>query len=149
MAYNYSIRHVFSPLISSSEVHKNVSKICVKNILRIFQAHFRENVKNTEPGRKFHHSYKKSVYEKLYCSRCCHHRFKNDCCNSTCRCSLSHNLVITSHTRGITWWRVPPERYHLVMPEINWWYYFMHTSLIHHRVMRLCHQGTWKYHFYP
>ena len=36
-----------------------VSKICVKNILRIFQAHFRENVKNTEPGRKFHHSYKK------------------------------------------------------------------------------------------
>ena len=32
---------------------------CVKNILRIFQAHFRENVQNTEPGKKFNHSYKK------------------------------------------------------------------------------------------
>ena len=40
-------------------IFRLVSKICVKNILRIFQAHFRENVKNTEPGRKFHHSYKK------------------------------------------------------------------------------------------
>ena len=33
----------------------------VKNILRIFQAHFRENVKNTEPGGKFQHSYKKKA----------------------------------------------------------------------------------------
>ena len=40
-------------------IFRLVTKICVKNILRIFQAHFRENVKNTEPGRKFHHSYKK------------------------------------------------------------------------------------------
>ena len=45
-------------------IFRLVSKICVKNILRIFQPHFRENVKNTEPGRKFHHSYKKSVYER-------------------------------------------------------------------------------------
>ena len=43
----------------SVRIFRLVSKICVKNILRIFQAHFRENVKNTEPGRKFHHSYKK------------------------------------------------------------------------------------------
>ena len=45
--------------IMSVRIFMLVSKICVKNILRIFQAHFRENVKNTEPGRKFHHSYKK------------------------------------------------------------------------------------------
>ena len=43
----------------SVRIFRLVTKICVKNILRIFQAHFRENVKNTEPGRKFHHSYKK------------------------------------------------------------------------------------------
>ena len=43
----------------SLRISRLASKICVKNILRIFQAHFRENVKNTEPGRKFHHSYKK------------------------------------------------------------------------------------------
>ena len=39
----------------------------VKNILRIFQARFRENVKNIEPGRKFHHSYKKKrVFTKQF-----------------------------------------------------------------------------------
>ena len=43
-----------------------VSKIWVKNILRIFQAHFRENVKNTEPGRKFHHSYKKKACTEFF-----------------------------------------------------------------------------------
>ena len=37
----------------SVRIFRLVTKICVKNILRIFQAHFRENVKNTEPGRKF------------------------------------------------------------------------------------------------
>ena len=45
----------------SVRIFRLVTKICVKNILRIFQAHFRENVKNTEPGRKFHHSYNKQV----------------------------------------------------------------------------------------
>ena len=45
--------------IMSVRIFRLVSKIYVKNILRIFQAHFRENVKNTEPGRKIHHSYKK------------------------------------------------------------------------------------------
>ena len=52
--------------IMSVRIFRLVTKICVKNILRIFQAHFRENVKNTEPGRKFHHSYKKSVYVYAY-----------------------------------------------------------------------------------
>ena len=32
---------------------------CTKNILRIFQAHLGQFSKNTEPGKKFHHSYKK------------------------------------------------------------------------------------------
>ena len=45
--------------IMSVRIFRLVSKICVKNILRIFQAPFRENAKNTEPGRNFHHSYKK------------------------------------------------------------------------------------------
>ena len=47
--------------IMSLRISRLASKICVKNILRIFQAHFRENVENTEPGRKFHHSYKKKA----------------------------------------------------------------------------------------
>ena len=51
----------------SVRIFRLVTKICVKNILRIFQAHFRENVKNTEPGRKFHRSYKKKrVSKKLF-----------------------------------------------------------------------------------
>ena len=45
-----------------------LTKICVMNILRIFQAHFHENVKNTEPGRNFHHSHKKRVNQRqCYC----------------------------------------------------------------------------------
>ena len=41
-----------------------VSKIFIKHMLiRIFQAHFHENGKITEPGRKFHDSYKK---KRLY-----------------------------------------------------------------------------------
>ena len=51
--------------IMSVRIFRLVTKICVKNILRIFQAHFRENVKNTEPGRKFHHSYKKKRVFKV------------------------------------------------------------------------------------
>ena len=47
--------------IKSLRMFRQVSKICVKNISRIFQAYFRENGKNTEPGRKFHHSYKKKA----------------------------------------------------------------------------------------
>ena len=34
-------------------------KMYTKNMLRIFQAHLSEKVKNTEAQRKFHHSYKK------------------------------------------------------------------------------------------
>ena len=30
-------------------------------MLRIFEAHFRQKVKNTEPGKKIHHSYKKNA----------------------------------------------------------------------------------------
>ena len=43
-------------------------KICVKNLVRIYQARFSQEIKNTEARRNFHHSYEKKKRVSLFCN---------------------------------------------------------------------------------